>query len=188
MRRLLLLAVLLLAGCGRFAPADTRAAEACINQRDYACAERVYRDFLAVHPGDARRSAMLALVLTRRGKHADALPFYETAEASGLRTYDIYANHAFSLDAVGRTQEAMAFNRRAIALVPQLVDARGHLAEQLVRVGRREEAIQVLEVYERQRQGRGEEPYFADEIIKLRRGEALEPVFGEDRPGRRPSA
>lgn len=154
------------------------AGQVCYASGDLPCAEREFRRFLARYPNDVRRTTLLAYTLTRAGKHAEALRLYDRVEAAGLRTYDVYAHHAMSLDALGRTEDAIRYNRMALDLVPQLVDVRRNLAGQLARSGRFHEAVDLLQSFDAWRARRGETPVFSAELEQLRAPLPPEPHSG----------
>jgi clan AA aspartic protease (TIGR02281 family) len=140
----------------------------CWEAGDMACAEADYRAYLAKYPDDLTANATLAIMLTRDGRHKEALPFYRKAMAMGASTYDVYAGYAVSLDATGHIDEAIKMNQAALQIVPQLVDVRGALANELVRKGRDQEAVDLLESFDQQLIERGENPYFTAQIAQIR--------------------
>src|ERR1700760_4826254 len=56
--------------------ASLSAAEACYRHNDYACTEADYEAYLQKYPNDETTNARMALVLTRDGRHKEALPYY----------------------------------------------------------------------------------------------------------------
>lgn len=140
----------------------------CYEAGDLACAEADYRAYIAKYPDDPKANATLAIMLTRDGRHKEALPFYRKALAVGATTYDVYANYAVSLEATGQIDEAIKMNQAALQIVPQLVDVRGSLANELVRKGRYREALTLLEGFDQQLIERGENPYFTTQIAQIR--------------------
>ena len=157
-------------------------AQNCIQRGELACAERELRGDLAQYPDDQRSAATLAIVLTQEGRHSEALSLYTRAERTGLGAYDLYANHARSLDAAGDLPGAICLNRRALEVLPTLVDVRGSLAQQLVRSGRPREALDLLESFDRSLTARGEAPYFAAQILSIRDSMASQPPQAQAAP------
>ena len=148
--------------------------EAIICQRDgdIPCAESDLVAYTKKYPTDARAFAMLAIILTQDGRHKESLYYYQKAASMGVATYDLDAGYAKSLDATGQIDAAMARNRAALDIYPQLVVVREALANELVRKGRGKEALDLLESFDRQLEDQGGQPYFAAQIkqIKLNLG------------------
>lgn len=144
----------------------------CLRGGDVACAEGDFRAYLRKYPNDASASAILAITLTQDGKHKEALPYYKKAMALGVGTYDFYANYAVSLNTVGQVDEAIKMNYAALRIVPSLVDVRGSLADELVRKGKTQEALALLDTFDRSLEDQGQSPYFESQInqIKSRTG------------------
>ncbi|NEX94432.1 tetratricopeptide repeat protein, partial [Caulobacter sp. 17J65-9] len=145
-------------------------AERCLRNGNIPCAEASYIAYLKQYPEDARANAMLAIVLTGDGRHKEALPYYRKADALGIDTYDFYANQARSLEATGDVDGAIKANYRALDIVPSLVDVRGSLADLLVRKGRADEAINLLESFDRSLEDQGHTPYFTAKAARIRAG------------------
>jgi predicted aspartyl protease len=148
-------------------------AQHCLEARDLDCAEADYRAYLARYPDDPKANGTLAILLTQDGRHKAAIPYYRKAIAEGVATYDLYANFAVSLDATGRLDEAIAMNQAALRIDPRLVDVRGSLANQLVRKGRTQEAITLLESFDQQLDEEGQPPYFTAQIRQIRTNAGL---------------
>jgi predicted aspartyl protease len=144
------------------------AAQNCLRERDYACAEADLRAYLKKYPNDSHATALMAITLTQDGQHKEAVWYYKRAIAMGATTYDVYAGYAISLDAIGQTDEAIRMNYAALDIVPSLVDVRGALANQLVRKGRPEEALNLLETFDHRLEDQGQPPYFAAQIAQIK--------------------
>ena len=162
--------------------------EAIICQRDgdIPCAEADLVAYTKKYPNDAKAYGMLAIILTQDGRHKESLYYYQKAASLGVATYDLDAGYAKSLDAVGQIDAAMARNRAALDIYPQLVDVREALANELVRKGRGKEALELLESFDRQLEDAGQPAYFTAQIkqIKLNLGGdyAKEALAGADGP------
>ncbi|MGA0603729.1 aspartyl protease family protein [Caulobacter sp. KR2-114] len=143
-------------------------AKTCLRDRDFNCAEADLRAYMRKYPNDANTGALLAITLTQDGQHKEALPYYRKAVADGVSTYDLFANYAISLDTTGQTDEAIKQNYAALKLVPNLVDVRGALADQLVKRGKVQEALTVLEGFDQTLQDEGQPPYFAAKSSQIR--------------------
>ncbi len=161
-------------------------AEVCLRQGDISCAEADLYAYVNKYPNDSRATAMLAMTLTADGRHEEALPYYRRAESMGIGTYDFYANYAKSLDAMGDTDGAIAKNRMALDIAPTLVDVRGALANELVRKGRRQEAIDLLTEFDNQLEAEGQNPYFTAQIHRIKMQMGGEP--GTENVSLRPNA
>ena len=148
--------------------ASVAEAKACLRDGDMACAEADYIAYLKKYPNDADANAVLAITLTKDGRHKEALPYYRKAETLGVSTYDFWAGYATSLDNTGDLDGAIRANQASLKLVPQLVDVRGSLANQLVRKGKKQEALELLESFDRSLIDRGETPYFTDQIARIK--------------------
>lgn len=179
MSRLMLaagLAVLMVAGCkpapapqpAAPMPSDIAAGERCYAEGHFGCAAQNFYGYLKLYPDDTHAQAMEALSLTRQGAHKDAVFWYRKAAAGGTGTYDFYAGYAISLEQTGDLDGAIKYNRRALDLVPSLVDVRGDLARQLVKQGKPQEALDLLESFDRHLVKVGEAPYFSGQILAIK--------------------
>jgi clan AA aspartic protease (TIGR02281 family) len=128
--------------------------------------------YLKLYPNDAHANALLAITLTQDGRHKEALYYYRKSEGLGHGTYDFFAGYAKSLDASGDTDGAIKYNQASLKLAPSLVDVRGALADQLVTKGRGQEALDLLDSFDRHLESEGYPPYFAEQIkrVKTRMG------------------
>lgn len=142
-------------------------AQACFSQGDWVCARADYRAYLKKYPKDGHAAAMFAALLTRDGRHKEAVDYYKTAREQGISTYQFYAGYGRSLNALGQVDQAMEMNQAAIRLMPWLVEVRSDLADQLVSKGRTDEALEVLETYDRWMEDRGYAPYFRAKIEQV---------------------
>ncbi len=165
--------------------ASLSAAEACYRDNDFACTEADYDAYLQKYPNDRTTNARMALVLTRDGRHKEALPYYRKADSLGADTYDFYAGYAESLEATGDIDGAIEKNRASLKIVPSLVDVRGSLANELVRKGRPQEALDLLESFDRTLEDEGQQPYFTSQIeqIKAKMGGGVSAAAGAAQAG-----
>lgn len=153
-------------------PASKEDAQDCYRRRDYRCAALNYYGYLRLYPTESDTRAIYAIALTKSGQHRLAIPQYEQVLKEGVGTYDLFANYAISLDALGRTEDSMTWNRKTLALVPNLVDVRGTLAQQLVRQGKHDEAIKLLQEFDAYLKKNGQSPYFAGQIMVIKDAKA----------------
>jgi clan AA aspartic protease (TIGR02281 family) len=143
-------------------------AKGCLSEHNLTCAEDNFRGYLDKYPNDMTVNAQLAMTLTQDGEHKAALPYYKRAQALGVNTYDFWASYAISLDNTGDLDGAIKANYAALAIVPNLVDVRGALANELVRKGRTAEALKLLQDFDDYLEEQGRDPYFADQIRQIR--------------------
>lgn len=163
----LLFAAVFLAACNREPATVLQEAAEAMRAGQYEDAEDGFRWLLERTPDDAKLKANLAFALTRQGKHDEALPMYEALVAGGEGTYDLFAYYAKSLEGAGRNDDAITWNYRALAIVPQLVDVRGDLAKLLVRHQRPYEALSLLASFDGQLQAQGRDAYFEGQRIAI---------------------
>lgn len=157
----------------------------CLRQQDYPCAEADLIAYAKKYPNDSNAVALLAITLTQDGRHKESLYYYKKADAMGVATYDFYANWAKSLDAAGYTDEAIQKNQAALKIVPQLVDVRGALADELVKRGRPKEALEVLDSFDRELEDEGRPAYFTAQRDRIRMqlgGDYAKQVAAEQAP------
>lgn len=148
--------------------ASLQVGDNCMMQQNWSCAAANYAGYLQNYPNDGTVNAKLGIVRTRAGLHKEALPAYAKAEEMGVFTYDLFANWATSLDATGDLDGSIAANRKALELVPNLVDVRGTLAAQLVRKGQPAEAVTLLKEFDAYLKTQGEQPYFKAQIASIK--------------------
>ncbi len=160
-----------LTACEKPAPAPELASKddgmECLRVNDMPCAEANLRGYLLQYPNDSQTAAVLAIGMTKAGRHKQALYYYNKAVQGGQATYDLYAFYAMSLDAVGDIDNAIAYNAKALKIVPGLVDVRGDMARQLVRKGKPDEAIALLKWYDAFLKKQGQSPYFTAQIAAI---------------------
>jgi clan AA aspartic protease (TIGR02281 family) len=164
---LVLLLALPLVACNKDPKAVMQDAVKAMDAGDYADAAENYRWLLERSPKDARLQANLAFALTSQGKDAEAIDIYAKLVTGGEGSYDLFAFYAKSLESVGRTDDAITWNYRALSLVPQLVDVRGDLAKTLVKAGRPFEAMSLLASFDGELQDKGRAPFFRAQRIAI---------------------
>lgn len=119
---------------------------------------------------NSRAYALIAMSYTRNNQHVEAIPYYSRAVELGAATFDFFGHYAISLDAVGDTEAAIKWNRRALEIVPDLVDVTKSLAIQLSRSEKKEEAINLLESFDATQRRLGRSERFKGEIMILKDG------------------
>jgi predicted aspartyl protease len=139
----------------------------CQHERDLACVEEAWTDYLKLRPDDARAIANLGMTLNRRDEHAAAVVQFKRAIDAGEGTYDLFAYYADSLKHLGRTDDAIDWSYKALSVVPRLVDVRGSLAKLLVARHRPYEALSLLAGFDADAVARGHQPYFEGQRIAI---------------------
>ena len=153
-------------------PASKPDAEACYREQKYGCAAVNYYGYLQKFPTETDTRAIYAITLTKSGQHPLAIPQYERVMKEGVGTYDLFANYAISLDALGKADESIKWNRKTLELVPNLVDVRGTLAQQLVKQGKHDEAIKLLQDFDAYLKKNDRSPYFTGQIMTIQEAKA----------------
>jgi clan AA aspartic protease (TIGR02281 family) len=159
--------VFALTGCNRDPATVEKQAAADMATGDYQEAEEEFRWLSSRRPNDVKLQANLAFALTQQDKDAEAIPIYNKLIDEGEGTYDLFAFYAQSLEGVGRDDDAIIWNYRALLIVPQLVDVRGSLAKLLKRKGRPYEALSLLASFDSQLEERGNNAYFVGQRIAI---------------------
>lgn len=163
--------ILLLACACQKTPQDMlRAAIRSAGTGDYEGAEEKYRWLVQHSPNDDHLKANLAFMLTKQGKHVEAITIYEDLIKGGDGTYDLFAYYADSLQGVGRRDDAIIWNYRSLSVVPSLVDVRGTLAKLLVKAGRPYEALSLLASFDDSLAMRSQAPYFEAQRMSIQAG------------------
>ncbi|HYE46900.1 MAG TPA: tetratricopeptide repeat protein [Caulobacter sp.] len=176
---------LLAAACEKVAPPQPASLEEgnrCFEAGQWSCAGANYNGYLKTYPDDPIVNARLAMARTRAGHHKEAIYYYQKAESLGVVTYDLFASYALSLDATGDLDGAIRANLKALEIVPRLVDVRGSLANQLVRKGQTQDAIELLEEFDAFLKRQGEDPYFTAQIASIKEKAGQKPAESYSRP------
>ncbi len=141
--------------------------QACLSQRNYACAEAAFGRMIRLRPADPAGFAMRGITYTRMERYREAIADLERAMDMGEGTWDIVANYAEALRHAGRTAEAIDWSYRTLAIVGTLVDVRSELATMLVGEGRHHEALSVLGAFDAGLERKGQKPYFAAQRLVI---------------------
>ena len=164
-------AVLALAACNQkpaAKPGDLKAAAAqCMGSGDLRCAEENWRAYVSARPTDSNAIANLCIVQSRRDEPEDAVVQCRKAIDLGEGAYDLFAAYAVSLGKLGRTDEAIDWSYKTLAIVPNLVDVRGDLAKLLMSRNRRYEALVLLAEFDDFLVDQQQGPYFTGQRIAL---------------------
>jgi clan AA aspartic protease (TIGR02281 family) len=159
--------VLALVACTRDPATVEKQAATHMGSGDFKDAEEEFRWLSLQRPKDTRFQANLAFALTEQDKDAEAIPIYSKLIDGGDGTYDLFAYYAKSLDGMGRDDDAITWNYRALMIVPQLVDVRENLAKILTRRGRPYEALSLLASFDSQLEEQGKNSYFEGQRIAI---------------------
>ena len=127
----------------------------------FAPAEQVYRQILAVEPRHADALHMLGAMAHQLGQHATALEYIQLAIAIDPRSPQYYSNLGEVYRALDQDDQAQACYRQSLALNPQFTDALNNLGLVLLRAGKLSEAERVL------RQALQADPRFVQAICNL---------------------
>jgi predicted O-linked N-acetylglucosamine transferase (SPINDLY family) len=117
---------------------------ACHRTGRLADAERLYREILAVQPGQLAALNMLGAAHAQQGRHREALECYEAALKVQPASPATLLSAGISLHHEGRPQEALARFDQALALSPSVEahDCRGNV---LYALGRHGDALQAYD-------------------------------------------
>jgi len=170
MQKLLpVICIVLLTSCSRVYSANDykKAGQNCINARDLNCAEENWAKYVQMRPNDSSGHAHYAILLNWNDKPDQAIAQAERAINMGEGTYDLYAAYAASLEKVGRTDEAIDWSYKTLAVVPSLVDVRGSLAKMLVQKNQQYEALALLTSFDDGLIANGNNAYFEGQVIAI---------------------
>ena len=104
----------------------------CNTKNDMKCAQAVFKRIIELDNSDHTALANLAISLTRAGKHADSLDFYNRYFSAGHRTTDTMAYYARSLRATGKSVEALDWNYKVMNEYPHFVDVAESIVSLLI--------------------------------------------------------
>lgn len=166
---LLVICAVLLTSCSKTYTANDykKAGQNCIKARDLNCAEENLAKYVQMRPNDSSGHAQYAILLNWNDKPDQAIVQAERAINMGEGTYDLYAAYAASLEKVGRTDEAIDWSYKTLAVVPSLVDVRGSLAKMLVQKNQQYEALALLTSFDDGLIAKGNNAYFEGQRIAI---------------------
>jgi Flp pilus assembly protein TadD len=125
-----------------------QAVASCMRSQNYDCAEKKWIQYLRLRPNDGNALANLGIVMNLRDNNKGAVVQFERAIDLGEGAYDLFAYYADSLAKIGRTEDAIDWSYKTLAVVPRLVDVRGNLAKLLVLQKRYYEALSLLSSFD----------------------------------------
>jgi Flp pilus assembly protein TadD len=155
---------------------DLGEAADCLGQGDLDCAEADYRAYLIKHPDDPSANSLMAIALARDGKDKEAIPYFKQAIALGVATYDFDESYAGSLRKTGDLDGAIREDYAALAIRPSLKDVRARLADELVARGRGQEALSLLQSYDKDLTDNYRAPVFTAQIARIQAGLGAAPA------------
>jgi len=166
---LLVICAVLLSSCSKIYTANDykKASQDCLKARDLNCAEENWAKYVQMRPNDSVGHAHYAILLNWNDKPDQAIVQAERAIQMGEGTYDLYAAYAASLEKVGRTDEAIDWSYKTLAVVPTLVDVRGSLAKILVQKNQQYEALALLTSFDDGLIAKGKNAYFEGQRIAI---------------------
>jgi tetratricopeptide (TPR) repeat protein len=106
-----------------------------------ADAEKAYNQILAVDPGNYDCLHLLGVIMTRRGKHAQAVAQIELSLAKNPMNAAAWSNRGAALYALKRLDEAIASYNRALAITPNFAFALSNRGAALYALKRFDEAL-----------------------------------------------
>jgi clan AA aspartic protease (TIGR02281 family) len=139
----------------------------CIQSRDLSCAENNLTSYLRTTPNDTVALANLGIVQNQLEEHQEAIKQFEKAISLGEGTYDLFAYYADSLAKIGRTDDAINWSYKTLAVTPRLVDVRENLAKLLISKNRHYEALSLLEFFDASQESNGRPAYFGAQRIAI---------------------
>ena len=113
---------------------------AAFSAHDFLSAERIARELLSVDAGDEEALHLLAQILNRQGRAAEAVELMGALCSFNPRCVAYHNDRGVMLAALGRWPEAVTAYENAVALDPCHVDARFNLALALFRCKQTAEA------------------------------------------------
>jgi predicted aspartyl protease len=138
-----------------------------MKDQDWECAEDNWGRYVQARPTDGEALARLGIVQSHREEDAQAVATIRKAIDLGEGTYDLFYFYADSLSKLGKTDEAIDWYYKALAVVPTLVDARGNLAKLLVQKKRYFEALALLASFDDHLIAEGRQSYFDGQRIAI---------------------
>jgi len=139
----------------------------CYGKNRYERAIELFKKHVARNKDDSLSLARLAISYTRLNRHEEAVPAYQNAIAKNWISYDFASLYARSLFAIGKKDEAIKWNRRALILAPECNDCRRDLAIQLKDTGKKQEALKLLKDYDSKRLQDGKKEVFQGLIMLI---------------------
>jgi hypothetical protein len=120
---------------------------------------------------NGRAYGLMGIAYSRLENHKMCVNSMRSAINIGWGTWDVFAHLGISLNAIGSIEESMKWNKNALMVAPTLVDVRTLLADQLLLKGRRVEALELLESFDKKRIKENKSPYFTAKIIAIKEGQ-----------------
>ena len=109
----------------------------------------------------------LGRVMAEQDNHKGAIEQFERAIALGEAAWNLFGLYAASLAEVGRTDEAIDWSYKTLAVLPSVYDTRSNLVKYLVQKKRYYEAISVIDDFDEPARAKGEQQYFQGQRIAI---------------------
>lgn len=79
-------------------------------------AERIYHSVLKAQPDNVVANHRLGVLAAKRGLHDEAVQYFQTAEAAGLRSAEFYNDYGYLLYLQNNTSEAEQYYKKSLAV------------------------------------------------------------------------
>ncbi len=142
----------------------------CYISKRFNKAIDILNKYVATNTTNPRAYGLLAMSLSRDQKYDESIPIFQKRISFGQYGFDICAFYAISLNAVGNINESIIWNKKALEIAPSLIDVRSSLAEQLVKTGKQQEAIKLLQSFDDGRVQKGQNRIFTAKIEAIKNG------------------
>lgn len=139
----------------------------CFGKHDYKSAIKYLSMHTNENPNDSLSLARVAISYSRLGLHNEAIPAYKDAIAKNWISYDFSSLYSESLFQTGNTEEALKWSKRSFILAPECTGCRRQHAEQLRKLGRSLEALNILKEYDELQVLKGKPQVFQGPIMLL---------------------
>src|SRR5215469_12873533 len=110
-----------------------------------ADAERLYQQVLLTEPNSFGARHMLGVIRFQQGRKSDAIDFITGAVKLNPRVPAAWVNLGHVQAAAGHSEHAVASYRKALELAPGNIAVLNAMAAQLLRLGRRRQAVDALD-------------------------------------------
>ncbi len=150
--------------CHLFKGDEISKANECIINGNYEKGIEILTALTEKNKSNGRAFALLGISYSKLGRHEEAIKQFKKSMALGRASYQLYAFYAISSAAIGQLDDAIKYNREALKIVPDLLDVRKRLSEQLLTKGMKKEALELLENYDNEQRRLGKEEFFKENI------------------------
>jgi tetratricopeptide (TPR) repeat protein len=116
----------------------------CNTLERWKCSEKAFAALLALDPRNNVALANVAIAQTRLKKYDSAVANFERLNERAQATSDTLANYGRAFEGLGRSDDAIAWYYRSLALNPHLIDVADRLIDLLVEKKYYTEALSVI--------------------------------------------